>query len=148
MSKNIQFNQTAEQLFGYEQVVKRMILSACQKMRMNSLKTLNIKEIGKRAGETLLIFIFCLFYRCPFKLFLHVECPGCGMTRAIISVLKLDFRQAFAYHPLFPIVILGGVYYIFRTQFRKWFHIGTKQENMMLLVAGMIFLGRWIWMRI
>ena len=115
---------------------------------MKILKRLEIKEIGKRAGETLLIFIFCLFYRCPFKLFLHVECPGCGMTRAIISVLKLDFRQAFEYHPLFPIVILGGVYYIFRTQFRKWFHIGTKQENMMLLVAGMIFLGRWIWMRI
>ena len=115
---------------------------------MKILKRLEIKEIGKRAGETLLIFIFCLFYRCPFKLFLHVECPGCGMTRAIISVLKLDFRQAFAYHPLFPIVILGGVYYIFRTQFRKWFHIGTKQENMMLLVAGMIFLGRGIWMRI
>ena len=128
--------------------MKRMILSACQKMRMNSLKTLNIKEIGKRAGETLLIFIFCLFYRCPFKLFLHVECPGCGMTRAIISVLKLDFRQAFAYHPLFPIVILGGVYYVFRIQFQKWFHIGAKQENVMLLVAGLIFLGRWIWMRI
>lgn len=115
---------------------------------MKILKRLEIKEIGKRAGETLLIFIFCLFYRCPFKLFLHVECPGCGMTRAMISVLKLDFRQAFTYHPLFPIVILGGVYYIFRTQFRKWFHIGTKQKNMMLLVAGMIFLGRWIWMRI
>ena len=125
-----------------------MILSACQKMRMNSLKTLNIKEIGKRAGEILLIFLFCLFYRCPFKLFLHVECPGCGMTRAMISVLKLDFRQAFAYHPLFPIVILGGVYYVFRTQFRKWLHIGAKQENVVLLVAGVIFLGRWIWMKI
>ena len=115
---------------------------------MNSLKTLNIKEIGKRAGEILLIFLFCLFYRCPFKLFLHVVCPGCGMTRAIISVLKLDFRQAYAYHPLFPIVILGGVYYVFRTQFRKWLHIGAKQENVVLLVAGLIFLGRWIWMKI
>lgn len=115
---------------------------------MKGLKILDIKEIGKNAGKIVLIFVLCLFYRCPFKLFLHVECPGCGMTRAMISVLKLDFRQAFEYHPLFPIVILGGVYYMFRTQFRKWLHIGAEQENVMLLVAGLIFLGRWIWMRI
>ena len=115
---------------------------------MKGLKTLDIKEIGKNAGKIVLIFVFCLFYKCPFKLFLHVECPGCGMTRAMISVLKLDFRQAFTYHPLFLIVIMGGVYYMFRTQFRKWLHIGSKQENVMLLVTGLIFLGRWIWMRI
>lgn len=28
-------------------------------------------------------------------------CPGCGMTRAHISALQLDFKKAFYYHPLF-----------------------------------------------
>ena len=28
-------------------------------------------------------------------------CPGCGMTRAHIEVLKLNFKKAFNYHPLF-----------------------------------------------
>ena len=115
---------------------------------VESLKKSDIKEIGKRSGTLLLVFIFCLFYRCPFKLFLHVECPGCGMTHAIISALKLDFGQAFQYHPLFPIVFWGGIYYVLRRHFRKWFHIGSKQEDIMLLITGLIFLGRWIWIKI
>ncbi|WP_028330533.1 DUF2752 domain-containing protein [Brachyspira alvinipulli] len=28
-------------------------------------------------------------------------CPSCGMTRAHIEVLKLNFEKAFYYHPLF-----------------------------------------------
>ena len=28
-------------------------------------------------------------------------CPSCGMTRAHIEVLKLNFKKAFNYHPLF-----------------------------------------------
>ena len=28
-------------------------------------------------------------------------CPSCGMTRAHIEVLKLNFKKAFHYHPLF-----------------------------------------------
>lgn len=114
----------------------------------NEKLLINIKEAGKRAAKILLIFVFCLFYRCPFKLFLHIECPGCGMTRAVISVLKLNFRQAFQYHPLFPIVLLGGLYYVFRSQFRKWLHIGSRQEDIMLTIAGLIFLIRWIWIKI
>lgn len=28
-------------------------------------------------------------------------CPSCGMTRAHIEILKLNFKKAFYYHPLF-----------------------------------------------
>lgn len=40
---------------------------------------------------------------CPIKLFTGVSCAGCGMTRAWLQVLRLDFRQAFYYHPLFAL---------------------------------------------
>lgn len=30
-----------------------------------------------------------------------LACPGCGMTRAWLAVLRLDFAAAVAYHPLF-----------------------------------------------
>lgn len=30
-----------------------------------------------------------------------IPCPGCGMTRAYIALLKLDIEQAFTMHPLF-----------------------------------------------
>lgn len=46
---------------------------------------------------------------CVWKHILGFECPGCGMTRAAISCLKLDFAAAFGYHHLFwlmPFVVL------------------------------------------
>lgn len=52
----------------------------------------------------LLIFaVLILFYKsvgCPFRVFLGISCPGCGMSRALEAVLKLDFSLAFQMHPL------------------------------------------------
>lgn len=41
---------------------------------------------------------------CPFRAFTGIPCPGCGMTRAWLAALRLDFSAAFAYHPLFWVV--------------------------------------------
>ena len=38
---------------------------------------------------------------CPIKFVTGVSCPGCGMTRAWLSVVHGDVHQAVAYHPLF-----------------------------------------------
>ncbi len=52
-----------------------------------------------------LYFIFGLFaIRCPLKFMTGISCPGCGMTRAYTSLLVLDFKRAFHYHPLFLLV--------------------------------------------
>ena len=40
------------------------------------------------------------------------HCPGCGMTRACISALKLDFYKAFSYHYMFWSVPLLITYFI------------------------------------
>lgn len=37
---------------------------------------------------------------CPILLLTGIPCMGCGMTRAALSILKLDFKGAFYYHPL------------------------------------------------
>ena len=44
---------------------------------------------------------------CPIKFLTGISCAGCGMTRAWLSALKLDFAQAFYYHPLFLMVPIG-----------------------------------------
>lgn len=36
---------------------------------------------------------------CPIKLMIGFPCPGCGMTRACLSILRLDFVSAFRYNP-------------------------------------------------
>jgi glucan phosphoethanolaminetransferase (alkaline phosphatase superfamily) len=47
---------------------------------------------------------------CPFKILTGIPCPGCGMTRAILSITKGDFREALNYNPfsfflLFAVVV-------------------------------------------
>lgn len=46
---------------------------------------------------------------CPIKFITGISCMGCGMTRAWLSVLHLDFKSAFYYHPAFwlpPLVLI------------------------------------------
>lgn len=43
---------------------------------------------------------------CGMKLVLHMYCPGCGGTRAVLSLLHGHFFQSLYYNPA---VILGGI---------------------------------------
>lgn len=59
---------------------------------------------------------------CPWKAWLGIPCPGCGMTRAWVSALQLDFSQAFRLHPMFwsvPVMALWWLLdgHIFRKKF-------------------------------
>lgn len=44
---------------------------------------------------------------CPIKHLTGVSCAGCGMTRACLSALTLDFSAAFYYHPLWVVMPLA-----------------------------------------
>ena len=46
------------------------------------------------------IGIPCLFYELTGK-----YCPGCGITRAFFSLLKLDIYQAFRYNIIFVVLL-------------------------------------------
>lgn len=48
--------------------------------------------------------LYLLDIGCVFRLMTGIPCPGCGMTRAWLAALRLDFAAAFAYHPLFWVV--------------------------------------------
>ncbi len=66
------------------------------------------------------IGIPCLFYKIT-----SFKCPGCGITRMLFSILKLDFKSAFFYNPvvfiLFPFIIFYIIY-------QEYIYI-TKQNN-------------------
>ena len=55
----------------------------------------------------LLAVCLLIFYECPFLYLLGIPCPGCGMTRALFSVLLLRFGRAFYYHPGIFLIIPG-----------------------------------------
>lgn len=47
-----------------------------------------------------LIALFYLRHGCPIRLLTGISCPGCGMTRALFALLRLDFSLALEMHPL------------------------------------------------
>lgn len=79
-----------------------------------------------------LLFIAVLYLlgaKCIFLSITGKACPGCGMTRAWISVLKADFATAFAMHPLFFTVPILYLYiladgHLFKNKFVNYFILG------------------------
>ena len=72
------------------------------------------KVVCKHLFFVVLLLAVALFWKCPAKLFLGIPCPGCGLTRAYFSALRLDFAAAFRYHPLFPVAMPTLLYLIHR----------------------------------
>ena len=63
---------------------------------MNQLK----KDLKDFKIPIIVIIIYCtimeIFFNgvCPFREFLHIDCPGCGLTRATIALLKGDISKS------------------------------------------------------
>lgn len=76
--------------------------------------------VKSRLLLSLLILVFYTFLSlfnagCPIKYFTGISSPGCGMTRAVLAALRLDFKAAFYYHPLF--LLTPFMYFLFLFDF-------------------------------
>ncbi|MBP3783981.1 MAG: DUF2752 domain-containing protein [Butyrivibrio sp.] len=82
-------------------------------------------------------FVYTIFYitkiGCPIKFLTGISCMGCGMTRAYLSLLHLDFGGAFRYHPLFPIPVIAAVIFLFRSR------ISQKIVKVLLFTTIVLF---------
>lgn len=76
---------------------------------------------------------------CPIKHITGISCAGCGMSRAVLSALSLDFAAAFAYHPLWIIVLPSIVAIVI---------IGAKGKRraatISLICLAALFLAVWM----
>lgn len=70
-------------------------------------------------------------YSCPTKLFLRLDCPFCGMTRAHLAALRLDFKGAMEYHSLFFL----GVPYIYLVTHDELFKGKAKKAYYALVIS-------------
>lgn len=61
----------------------------------------------------LYLILFAFGITCPIKFLTGVSCPGCGMSRACMHALKLDFASAFAFHPLWIALPFAAFFFIF-----------------------------------
>ena len=97
----------------------------------------------QRISAFMMIIAFCfgvhiLKVGCPIKFLTGISCAGCGMTRAWIYVLKLDFPRAFQFHPLFWTVPIGSAVYLFRE------HIPYKVVRFLANIGIILFVTVYI----
>ena len=74
---------------------------------------------------------------CIFHKITGFYCPGCGVTRLLFSLLKLDFYQAFRYNPLIFVLLIG--YIIYKLINLKFDIKLTKNTTYILLFVVILF---------
>lgn len=87
----------------------------------------------------LVLGIPCIFYKIT-----GLKCPGCGITRMLLSIWKLDFRSAYEANQM--IFILQPVLYYFIVKnvlayIRGQQMIYRKWENVLLYILIVLMLG-------
>ncbi|HEY4607407.1 MAG TPA: DUF2752 domain-containing protein, partial [Acidimicrobiia bacterium] len=84
---------------------------------------------------------------CPFALVTGVACPGCGLTRAVWSLVNGDLTTSIDYHPLAPMVLaalIGGWgWYLLRRSGRAR-PLPARWVNIAVLGGAVMFLGVWV----
>ncbi len=83
---------------------------------------------------------FALGLPCPIKHLAGISCPGCGMTRALWSLVTLDFSAALYYHPV-SFVLPGFLVLLILFKVK-----GMKQASTVLLAVFVtLMLSVYIW---
>ena len=92
------------------------------------------KHVGVGGAALVMFYIFSKLFGsiCPTYRFFGICCPFCGMTRAHLAALKLDFSQALYYNPVFFL----GVPCIFFMVHEKLF--APKYDKMRKIIAGIL----------
>ncbi|SDB40914.1 DUF2752 domain-containing protein [Butyrivibrio sp. INlla16] len=108
-----------------------------------------IKEDIRHNGLPILVIVFAwfavtlIFHRfCPMVIVTGFPCPGCGMTRALISFITLHPIRAMQYNPSYPfwiVVLIIGAYQRY---------VQGKSFNSLkypLIIVGCITIGVYVW---
>lgn len=80
--------------------------------QMPKIKYPFLKIFATLCFAAAVFIMYAASIRCPFLALLRFPCPGCGMTRAFVSLLRGDPARAFSYNPRFILVPIMYVYFI------------------------------------
>lgn len=77
------------------------------------LKDLNDNKIAIIIIAIYLITMELIFgITCPFRILFHIDCPGCGLTRAFISFFTGNISKAFHYNYSFIFWLISIILFI------------------------------------
>lgn len=77
---------------------------------------------------------------CVFQTVTDVPCPGCGMTRACLSITHGHFTDAWRYHP-FSFLLVGlaiGIAFFPSRMTNVWNRRSTRTQNS-ISICGIVF---------
>lgn len=80
----------------------------------------------------LILILYITGIGCPIRFLFGVCCPGCGLTRAYVSLLHMDLYSAFMYHPLFILPPIIFAIYIS--------NVDNKIKNFVMVTSVVLFL--------
>ena len=98
----------------------------------------------------ILDFVDIFHWKCPFRAIFSLDCPGCGMTRAVLMLLEGDISTAFSLHPFvflcIPAWLLLAICALLPNEKRKvfariLFQIEEKTSIIYLLFVFFIIYG-------
>ena len=84
-------------------------------------------------GCTLLLLIYR--FGCIFRQLLHMPCPTCGMSRAILSLMKFDFAS-YVHYNVFALPVLFSIIVLF---FSKYFNKLVIFMSIFILILNFIY---------
>lgn len=76
---------------------------------------------------------------CPFKFMTGISDAGCGMSRAWLRVLRLDFTGAFYYHPLWVLPVPGLAVILCKKR------IPANVYRGLVVIFSVLFLGVYVY---
>lgn len=107
-----------------------------------------MKDINKRIIEsvifTMLLALGCLIFyfaevagyfrfSCPLRSLFHIDCPGCGGTRMVQSILELNFYNAFRCHN-FVFITIPYLFYLYSRSFVDYIKHGAIQRKTLKII--------------
>ncbi len=87
-------------------------MTAIEKKRLIKAIAVTLALIIIAVSAGLLTGYFGIRIPCIFNVITGLNCPGCGNTRAVLALLRLDFKAAFSVNAMFP-VEFGYLLYLY-----------------------------------
>ena len=85
---------------------------------------------------------------CAFRFVTGLPCPGCGLTRAFISLFHGEFSRAIAFNALAPVLLVMMLLYFYRALIRysgRPFEYRSSAAGRRWISASflLLFFGQW-----
>lgn len=112
-------------------------------MKERLYKTLKPIFLILLLGIVYVVLIYTTDFRipCPFRYVTGLDCPGCGVSRVILSYLKLDFKTAFYTNPvitvILPILFVDFIYH----KYHYVVHNNRKPFNKLENISMYVMIG-------